>query len=100
MQTEKQLCYTGKGDGGKTSTLSGSCVSKCDSVVEANGAVDELQTSIGVSRSFLSENSKDIDTILKKVQRDLFAIGAEINSAGKKLEMRKLDESAVRELEN
>ncbi|MBI2583777.1 MAG: cob(I)yrinic acid a,c-diamide adenosyltransferase [Candidatus Aenigmarchaeota archaeon] len=77
------LYYTGKGDNGDTSTIAGTRIPKCDLLVEANGAIDELQACIGVARSF--QTSEEIDKFLKKVQEDLFIIGTNINSAGKKI---------------
>jgi len=70
--------YTGKGDDGKTSTLSGSRILKCDCLVEANGVIDELQSCIGLSRSFIE--NKRIGNVLKDIQNDLFIIGALITA--------------------
>lgn len=59
--------YTKKGDRGKTGLFDGRRVPKNDALVEAIGAVDELNAAIGAATQKLSE-----------VQSDLFAIGSQL----------------------
>ncbi|HLC52699.1 MAG TPA: cob(I)yrinic acid a,c-diamide adenosyltransferase [Candidatus Nanoarchaeia archaeon] len=70
--------YTKVGDKGKTH-LFGCCgmVQKDDSRIEAVGALDELNSVIGVSLNFVED---DIKTHLKKIQNDLFQVGADLAS--------------------
>ena len=71
--------YTKTGDEGDTGLFGGRRVSKDDIRVEAYGAVDELNASIGAVRAHQSfENIADLDDVLDKVQHDLFAIGADL----------------------
>jgi cob(I)alamin adenosyltransferase len=69
--------YTRTGDKGETSLLGGSRVRKSDPRVAAYGDVDELCAVIGVVRGE-ADLSRDIDDLLQHVQRDLFAIGAQL----------------------
>ena len=68
--------YTKAGDAGQTGLVDGSRVAKDDLRVAAYGDVDELSALLGVVRS--NSKSKDLDTLLRQVQRDLFAIGAQL----------------------
>jgi cob(I)alamin adenosyltransferase len=71
--------YTRTGDGGETSLLGGARVSKADARVEAYGDVDELNAWIGFCRAATSGTlDPDLDTYLADVQRDLFALGAQL----------------------
>ena len=68
--------YTKGGDGGETGLFDGSRVRKDDPRCEAYGDVDELNSVIGAARAFVEE--KEIDGTLESIQRDLFAIGAQL----------------------
>ncbi len=68
--------YTKTGDGGETGLFGGERVSKDSPRIEAYGAVDELNSVIGVVRSL--RPSEDIDSVLKKIQTDLFVLGADL----------------------
>jgi cob(I)alamin adenosyltransferase len=72
------VIYTKKGDKGKTSlikALRGDYrVSKADLKLEAIGAVDELNSYLGVIRSV--NTSKTIGSIIKDIQNDLFIVGS------------------------
>ena len=74
--------YTKFGDKGKTSLLGGTTVPKNDPHVEAYGAVDELNAVLGTVIAFCE--IPDISDSLKKIQNDLFIIGAELASKGEK----------------
>ena len=75
--------YTKKGDQGNTSLFGGGRVSKDAVRIEAYGTVDELNSLLGLTRSFKPHDS--IDTILHSVQNDLFILGADLATpAGKK----------------
>ncbi len=68
--------YTRTGDTGKTSLLGGVRVGKDDPRVAAYGDVDEVNAHIGAARAHVAD--ADIDAELVRVQRDLFALGAQL----------------------
>ncbi|MCJ7450841.1 MAG: cob(I)yrinic acid a,c-diamide adenosyltransferase [Candidatus Nanohaloarchaeota archaeon QJJ-9] len=70
--------YTGEGDQGYTSDGKGGRVSKDSARWNALGAVDELNSVIGVARSF-TEHEK-IDSNLKKIQNHLHRFTADLIS--------------------
>jgi len=90
--------YSGKGDKG-TSTLygSGKRLSKTDKVFEALGALDELNSYLGVCLS-LSRNKK-IKKTLDVIQENLFIIQAEVGNIGTS-DVPKLDKNKLSKLEN
>ena len=67
--------YTKTGDGGETGLVDGSRIRKDHARVAAYGDVDELNAGIGVARTHADE---ELSQLLDGVQRDLFAIGAQI----------------------
>lgn len=77
--------YTRRGDEGETSLFGGVRVRKSDDRVEAYGAVDELNAAVGLALA-LDEGADhlgghlDADR-LKRVQDDLFAVGAHLAAA-------------------
>jgi cob(I)alamin adenosyltransferase len=68
--------YTKTGDGGETGLFGGGRVPKDDARVEAYGAVDELNASIGLARAL--GPAPEIDAELGRIQVELFAVGAEL----------------------
>jgi cob(I)alamin adenosyltransferase len=72
--------YTRFGDTGNTTLLGGTVVSKDELAVGASGSVDELNAFLGTVISF-SEMGELTDS-LKRIQSDLFIIGAELSSSG------------------
>ena len=72
--------YTKKGDKGETSLYKkGKKVSKNSSRIKAIGAVDELNSALGVCISF--SDDKKLKSLLAGVQRDLFVIGSVLAGA-------------------
>ena len=69
--------YTKKGDNGDTSLLYGAAVSKDDIAPNAYGSVDELVASLGLIRAE-SDIPTDTKTIILRIQRELFIVGAEL----------------------
>ena len=69
--------YTGKGDDGTTGLLYGGRVRKDSPGIEANGAVDEAQASIGLARAEVARDS-EVDVLLVRVERDLWVLMAEL----------------------
>ena len=70
--------YTGTGDKGETSLYGGTRVGKQNARVEAYGAVDELNSQIGVARALVK--NKKLGDILKSIQEDLFVLGSDLAS--------------------
>ncbi len=65
--------YTRGGDAGETSLGDGSRVSKLDPLVRAYGAVDELNSVVGLARAAAD------DPRLERVQNELFDLGADLS---------------------
>src|SRR3990167_3580428 len=70
---------TKTGDQGETGLLSGERVSKTDPRVKAYGVLDELVSALGWVRSLKPCN--ELVAPLKKIQTDLFRLGAELASS-------------------
>lgn len=80
--------YTRTGDRGDTTLLGGERVRKTDVRVEAFGAVDELNASLGLALA--RDEDRLIDhALLRAVQDDLFAIGARLAAADPEAAARK-----------
>ena len=78
--------YTKTGDEGKTSLFDNSRVWKSDERIMSYGAVDELNSSIGIALSLELDN--EIKEILIKIQNDLFIVGSDLanpNMSDKKI---------------
>ena len=73
--------YTGGGDRGKTSLLSGERVPKNHSRVEACGDVDELNCALGALLAALPPEDLGLRTDLLEVQGSLFRLGARLATA-------------------
>jgi cob(I)alamin adenosyltransferase len=68
--------YTRTGDGGQTSLFDQTRVSKSDPRVDAYGEVDELNAWLGFARA--AGLDEDLDGAVVHIQRDLFALGAQL----------------------
>lgn len=93
--------YTKTGDKGETGLIGGTRVLKSALRVEAYGEVDELNAVLGCIRAKVTDEK--IREILLVIQRDLFAIGAQLadprGRVEKKAEKVAVNEGRVRELE-
>ena len=69
--------YTGGGDRGETSLGDGSRVPKLDCRIAAFGAVDELNSQIGLALA--TDTPAGIREILARVQNELFDLGADLS---------------------
>ncbi len=69
---------TRAGDGGLTRLGGGQSISKADTRVEAYGAIDELNTVIGVARSRCRD--EEIRREVRAIQRDLFVVGSAVST--------------------
>ena len=68
--------YTKTGDDGETALFGGGRVPKSDRRVEAYGAVDELNSFVGLALASLADG--DVRSGLIQIQHDLFALGASL----------------------
>lgn len=68
--------YTRTGDQGETSLFDGTRVSKADARVDTYGDVDELQAWLGFARA--AGAPERLAVMLEQIQRDLFALGAQL----------------------
>lgn len=73
--------YTKIGDQGKTTFFGCGLIDKHDPRIEAFGALDELNTVIGLTLCFVEEDP--VRDTLTQIQHDLFQLGADL--AGSKL---------------
>lgn len=74
--------YTRTGDDGTTSLGTGDRRKKYDLRVEAYGTVDEVNAVIGLVRLHTA-NNKALDTVLGRIQNDLFDVEADLCLAEK-----------------
>lgn len=95
--------YTRTGDKGTTALVSGPRRLKHDLRVEAYGTVDETNSAIGVARLHTGGMEK-LDTMLFRIQNDLFDLGADLATPGTDeppaYEPLRIVESQVTRLEN
>jgi cob(I)alamin adenosyltransferase len=68
--------YTKTGDDGDTGLVDGSRVGKHSQRVAAYGDVDELNALLGVVKAHCED--AELNVLLRELQRDLFAIGAQL----------------------
>lgn len=76
--------YTRTGDDGTTGLVDGSRVSKADARMIAIGEVDEANSALGIAISALETDGGDAQLVagLRRIQNDLFDLGADIATPG------------------
>ncbi|MCX6816154.1 MAG: cob(I)yrinic acid a,c-diamide adenosyltransferase [Candidatus Aenigmarchaeota archaeon] len=84
-------------DSEKTNLFGGEATTKDSLRIDACGDVDELNSFLGLARARLDD--KEVDAILRDVQRDLFIIGADLAKAGSR-EKAVLTKEHVKKLED
>ena len=90
--------YTKVGDKGKTAFFGCGMIQKDDPRIEALGAVDELNSVIGVTLAMVSD--KELIEVLTKIQHDLFQVGADLaGSALEKKALPRITETHIKEVE-
>jgi len=87
--------YTRRGDGGNTCLGNGSCFGKNNLHFQIIGAVDELNSWLGLIRSFFQGNQK-LGEILFLRQKELFLLGTELAKVNKE---RKFSKREAKRLE-
>ncbi|HEV8343643.1 MAG TPA: cob(I)yrinic acid a,c-diamide adenosyltransferase [Candidatus Binatia bacterium] len=76
--------YTRAGDKGETSLVGGKRVAKDGLRIEVYGTIDELNSVVGLARSFNEERLEEseahrfLDGVLRKIQDELFDLGSEV----------------------
>ncbi len=80
--------YTRTGDDGTTGLVDGSRVSKTDARMQAIGEVDEANSALGVAIQALEADNGDalLFAGLRRIQNDLFDLGADIATPGESFE--------------
>ena len=72
--------YTKTGDQGETGLFGGPRVSKNHARIEAFGTVDELNSQLGLIRTLTA--AAEFDAVLRRIQCELFDLGAELATPG------------------
>jgi cob(I)alamin adenosyltransferase len=72
--------YTKTGDQGETGLFGGPRVSKNHARIEAFGTVDELNSHLGLIRTLAG--AETFDPVLRRIQCELFDLGAELATPG------------------
>jgi cob(I)alamin adenosyltransferase len=76
--------YTRTGDRGETALVGGKRVPKDSPRIDAYGTIDELNSIVGLARTFNEERLKAgkahrfLDSVLRKIQDELFDLGSEL----------------------
>ena len=70
--------YTRTGDDGTTGLGTGARRLKSDIRIDAYGTVDEANACIGMARVHTAGSHPEIDTMLGRIQHDLFDLGADL----------------------
>ncbi len=93
--------YTRTGDGGLTHGPSGNRLSKSDPAVCALGCLDELNSHIGLCMAGCElAQQEQLRKALEPIQSELLAIGASLASAKDKQPQVRLNEAAIKRIEN
>jgi cob(I)alamin adenosyltransferase len=98
--------YTRTGDGGDTGLVGGVRTPKDSLRVAAYGAIDELNSIVGLVRAFNQEDTVNdandrLEKILRRIQNELFDLGAELATAPESFRegMIRVDRNAVKSIE-
>ena len=89
--------YTKTGDDGSTGLIGNKRVSKSNLRIIAYGAVDEINSALGVVLSLNPD--KDIRDLLVKIQNDLFVLGADLANLDLKNTSNRITQDMVHFLE-
>lgn len=90
--------YTKTGDDGTTGLQGGRRISKSDLRILAYGAIDEVNSCLGIVLSY--ELDDDIKRLLTKIQNELFIAGSDLSDPNLDNEKNRITESMVTNLEN
>jgi cob(I)alamin adenosyltransferase len=98
MSVRLDRIVTRGGDAGETGRAGGGRVPKDDPVMEAGGDVDELSAALGLALSMPHAPAEHVE-LLRRVQNDLFDLGAELSVPGARGVERGIDAGAAGRLE-
>ena len=90
--------FTKTGDKGETGRFDGTRVPKNDPLIEVNGTIDECNSTIGVARSFNTEER--LDGILKDFQSLLIVSGSEVTNVQNDERLPFITDANITDLEN
>ena len=90
--------YSGTGDKGETSLYGGTRVGKEGPRVEAFGAVDELNSQIGVARALVKDEKPSL--ALKQIQEDLWILGGDLANELVNAKVPRIGKGQLRRLES
>jgi cob(I)alamin adenosyltransferase len=93
------VVVTRGGDAGETSLGDGARLRKDAPRIAAIGAVDEANAAIGMLR-LQTRDKPDIDTMLARVQNDLFDVGADLSVPGEAGNRLRMSDGPVARLES
>lgn len=79
--------YTRTGDDGTTALGTGERRKKSDVRIAAYGTVDETNAAVGLARLSAATEAPDLDTMLGRIQNDLFDLGADLATPAKEDEL-------------
>ncbi len=80
MNAQPPPLYTRAGDGGETTLPGGRKMAKTAALVEVLGVIDELNGMIGITLAHPAAD--DVRSCLRRVQHQLFALGADLAGGG------------------
>jgi cob(I)alamin adenosyltransferase len=85
--------YTRTGDDGTTGLVDGSRVSKTNARLHAIGEVDETNSALGVALQTLAADEGETPLVaeLRRIQNDLFDLGADIATPGESFEPSRME---------
>jgi len=89
--------YTKTGDDGTTGLQGGNRISKSNPRIVAYGAVDEINSSLGIVLSNSLDN--DIKELLTKIQNDLFVAGSDLSNPDMTVSKNRITSEMVEYLE-
>ena len=92
--------YTKKGDSGKTSIIGETDINKHNIRIEAYGTIDELNSHIGLLRSYKNKSFDLYINELIYIQEKLFEIGTELASKSNKNKISQVDSKSIKKLEH
>ena len=98
MESGPLKAYTGTGDKGDTGLYGGTRVGKENPRVEAYGAIDELNSQIGVARVLVKD--KKLESALRSVQEDLFIMGGDLANEIVNAKIPRIEKSHLARLES
>jgi len=99
VEKSRLKIYTKIGDQGKTTFFGCGLIQKNDPRIETFGALDELNSIIGVTLCFITDDR--VKQILMRIQNDLFQVGADLGgSLLDKTKAPRITEEHIKELEH